>query len=298
VRNWPERLVYPGVMLIVVGSALVAIGRGAGTLTVATCGSLFGAVLIVALERVLTYLPEWNRSQGDVSVDILHTLLSTSAVPAVFRALAFGALATIASQLSGALGFALWPHSAPLVVQLALALLIAEFGQYWMHRLGHTARPLWRLHAMHHSVGRLHWLNAGRFHPLDTLVQYAAEVTPLVLLGASDSLLALFTVFTATNGGLRHSNIRQHLAGWNWIFSTADLHRWHHSTVVAEANANYGANLIFWDVVFGTRKRPSDRPHPAALGLDGMPDFPRTWLRQLASPFQLERYEPRAEEQR
>ena len=61
--------------------------------------------------------------------------------------------------------------------------------------------------------------------------------------------------------------------------------------VVTEANANYGANLILWDVVFGTRKLPADRQHPAALGLEAMPDFPRSWLGQLASPFVFERYE-------
>ena len=67
------------------------------------------------------------------------------------------------------------------------------------------------------------------------------------------------------------------------MISTADLHRWHHSRDVAESNANYGANLIVWDVVFRTRRAPSP-DGPTTLGLAAT-DFPRTFLAQLAAPF-------------
>jgi ornithine lipid hydroxylase len=284
-------LTYPAVMALTVGAALFAVHLGAPAPWVAALGSLLGAGVIVLLERLTPYLPDWNRSRGDVAVDLLHLVFSTTPVPVLVRAAGFGVLAVVAAKLSASVGFALWPHQTPLILQLALALVVAELGQYWVHRMGHTFRPLWRLHAMHHSVGRLYWLNAGRFHPLDTLLQYTSEVAPLVLLGADENVLALYTVFTATNGGLRHSNIQMRLGGWNRIFSTADMHRWHHSQVVDEANANYGANLILWDVVFGTRALPANRAHPEALGLHEMPEFPTTYLGQLGSPFVLERYE-------
>src|SRR6185295_9906993 len=112
------------------------------------------------------------------------TVFCTAPIPALVRATCYGALAAVASWLAQAAGTTLWPTRAPLLGQLAMALLVGELGQYWVHRLGHTARPLWRLHALHHSVGRLYWLNAGRFHPLDTLLQHCAEVVPLGLLGA------------------------------------------------------------------------------------------------------------------
>ena len=65
----------------------------------------------------------------------------------------------------------------------------------------------------------------------------------------------------------------------------AELHRWHHSPVVAQANHNYGHNLIVWDIVFGTRWLPADREPPAEVGLENLPRFPKTLLGQLASPF-------------
>jgi sterol desaturase/sphingolipid hydroxylase (fatty acid hydroxylase superfamily) len=71
----------------------------------------------------------------------------------------------------------------------------------------------------------------------------------------------------------------------NWIFSGPDLHRWHHSSVIEESNKNYGATLIFWDILFGTRFLPKDRRTPAILGIPQIPTFPKTFLGQLWVPF-------------
>jgi sterol desaturase/sphingolipid hydroxylase (fatty acid hydroxylase superfamily) len=70
----------------------------------------------------------------------------------------------------------------------------------------------------------------------------------------------------------------------NWIFSMAQLHRWHHSRRVAESNTNYGQNLIVWDVVFGTRFLPKDHEPPEDIGIAGLDAFPMDYLGQLASP--------------
>lgn len=67
---------------------------------------------------------------------------------------------------------------------------------------------------------------------------------------------------------------------------TLELHRWHHSRSLDDANKNYGANLIVWDIVFGTRHLPSDREHqPADVGFDGVDAFPSNYLGQVASVF-------------
>jgi len=57
------------------------------------------------------------------------------------------------------------------------------------------------------------------------------------------------------------------------------------SRTVSEANRNYGANLIVWDALFGTRFLPGDRLPPTEIGIADMPRFPGGWLAQLASPF-------------
>jgi sterol desaturase/sphingolipid hydroxylase (fatty acid hydroxylase superfamily) len=141
-------------------------------------------------------------------------------------------------------------------------------------------RLVWRFHAVHHSLPRLYWLNAGYFHPVDAVLNYALEVIPLILLGAPRQLLALYAVLTAVNGMLKHSNIDLRTGALSWIFSTPELHRWHHSPDPAEGNTNYGSNLVVWDVVFRTRHLPPRRP-PAEIRGARVPDG---YLGQLAYP--------------
>ena len=271
---------------LVVGVWLAALGLSWGVAPplITLGGGVFAALCCIAGERLLPFEPSWRRSHGDVAVDLAHFFCSMIAVIALFQWLAFGPLAA----LGRALGLSLWPGSWPLWGQLLLALVIAELGYYWAHRLGHEVDFLWRLHAAHHSVPRLYWFNSGHFHPLDTLLNYAAEVTPLLLLGAGPEVLVLFSVFTTTNGMLKHSNIALRLGVLNWVLSTAELHRWHHSKEPSEGNTNYGSNLVLWDLLFRTRFLP-DRPPPTALGLSGLPQFPTSFAGQLRAPFEWER---------
>jgi sterol desaturase/sphingolipid hydroxylase (fatty acid hydroxylase superfamily) len=157
--------------------------------------------------------------------------------------------------------------------------------QYGLHRLHHEWRPLWRLHAVHHSAQRLYFLNTLRTHPLEALLNTVAVMTPLILLGVGAQVLALYAVFASTFRLLQHSNVDVRLGPLNWIFSMSEVHRWHHSRRVDEANANYGAVILLWDIVFRTRRVPTDRVAGLDVGLADMPEFPTSYLRQLASPF-------------
>ena len=88
------------------------------------------------------------------------------------------------------------------------------------------------------------------------------------------------------HGLFQHANTKADIGWLNWVFSMAELHRWHHSLEVEKANTNYGANLIWWDIVFGTRYLPKDQTHqPDDVGIGNLPDFPKGYLEQLAVPF-------------
>jgi ornithine lipid hydroxylase len=195
----------------------------------------------------------------------------------------------VAGGLSGLLGASLWPSGWPLMAQLGLALLIAELTQYWLHRLQHEVDPLWRFHAVHHAAPRLYWLNAARFHPVDIWLLYVVGYAPLVALGCPAEVIGLFALFDAVFGMLQHANIDVRLGPLNWIFSAAEPHRWHHSRTLAEANSNYGSNLIVWDLVFGTYLLPPDRQPPTDIGIADLPRFPSRYLAQLAAPFRWRR---------
>lgn len=253
-------------------------------LTLVICQTV-GALSTIVAERLWPFRPEWNRSHGDLGTDILHALVSGIGTTQLVRPLVQAGGVAIAGALSRAVGFGLWPVELPLVLQLAAALVIVELPQYWLHRFQHEHDALWRFHAVHHSAPRLYWLNAARFHPVDLGLLYAVGYVPLVILGCPEPVIMLFALFDAVFGMLQHSNIDVRLGPLNWIFSMAEPHRWHHSRTLQEANTNYGSNLIIWDLVFGTFFLPRERQPPANIGIANMPDFPMTYLAQLASPF-------------
>lgn len=262
-----------------------AVGMPVAVLVAQTAALL----VIVVCEHWLPFRADWNRVQGDLGTDILHALISGVAVTRLMHPLAQIAGAAVAGLLSTWIGSDLWPSSWSLPAQLALALIIAEFPQYWLHRWEHEIDPLWRLHATHHSAPRLYWLNAARFHPLDIGLLYFVGYVPLVVLGCSPDLLLLFALFDGVFGMLQHGNIDVRLGPLNYVFSMAEPHRWHHSLTLAEANTNYGSNLILWDLVFGTFFLPRDRRAPAGIGIHAMPSFPADYLGQILSPLRWKR---------
>lgn len=248
------------------------------------------AVLTVAiLERLVPHSRKWLASHGDLPADAGHSLVSAVAIPELLKPFIHAAGVASAAWLSAQFGHGLWPHAWPLASQLALALVVGEFGQYWVHRLEHEWNWLWRFHATHHSAPRLYWLNAGRFHPVDYLLQFVAWYWVLVAMGAGIEVIVLFSWFTAIHGIFQHCNLPVRIGPLNWVFSMTELHRWHHSRTVKESNANYGATMIVWDIVFGTRFLPHDRQPPEEIGIADLPAFPGGYFAQLLSPLRWQR---------
>jgi len=244
----------------------------------------FAYLFLAVAERLLPWHESWLHSKGDLRTDIglyfTNTLVSVLGTPLVVAAFAY-----LGALLSGQIGIGYWPVDWPILAQVALALVIAEFIEYWFHRLMHEVPFLWRFHATHHSSPRLYWLNAVRFHPIDLFSVGVLKLAPLAVLGAGAEVFALVNLYSAIHGIFQHGNVPTRLGPLNWIFSMAELHRWHHSKTVEEANHNYGGNLIFWDIVFGTRFLPADREPSEEIGIAELPDFPMGYWANLASPF-------------
>ena len=253
-------------------------------------GMLVTAVVVPAivamaiLEHVLPCFSSWNQPQRDVGTDTLHMLLTQVGVGRLFDAVALGALAQGAAWLAASMASTPWPTHWPLWVQFGVALLGTDLVRYWLHRASHRVPLLWRFHAVHHSPGRLYWLNAGRFHPLDELVHTAVVAVPLALLGAPEGVLALHFVYAGIHGMFQHSNIDLRLGPLNFVFPMAELHRWHHSLRPEEANTNFGNNVALWDLVFGTWYNPRDRRPSSLVGIEDR-SLPESYLGQLLVPF-------------
>ncbi len=264
--------------------AIHLIGRGVEPGLAIGGPVLFSYLALMGIERVWPYTEAWLHSNGDLRVDVGHLLVSGMVTIQGLQPFAVAFAAVLAGQLSEALGASLWPSDWSLWAQLPLALVVGEFFMYWIHRLTHEWDWLWRFHALHHSAPRLYFLNAARFHPVDIALSTFSPMIPLVALGASGAVISLFGLVSAIHGLFQHTNLPVRCGPLNWIFSMAELHRWHHSRVLEEANTNFGQNLIVWDVVFGTRYLPADREAPHDVGLADLPTFPMDYWGQLLSP--------------
>lgn len=244
---------------------------------------LFGFVSITLLERYLPYRRAWQQGQGDLKVDLINIVVNNGVVEKLLSAVLATVLISTPLWLEERLGFAPWPHTWPLLAQLALMAVVAEFFSYWYHRLAHQTPWMWRFHAVHHSPHRLHLWNAPRFHPVDRMISNLPDMLPFFIFGPSVELVALYFTYNAITGLIQHCNVDLELGPLHYVFSAGALHRWHHSKLIAESDNNYGSNLIVWDLVFGTFYHPKDR----SVGEVGLlnPDYPQDYLGQLVAPF-------------
>ncbi|MCP5058017.1 MAG: sterol desaturase family protein [bacterium] len=279
---------FPVLISLTVGAAILAIHRGIDP-NLATLGLIVaGYAWIAVAEQLWPLHRSWLRSRGDLRTDI-GLAITNGLLGGMLSPMLWAAIAVAAAALSDAVGSGLWPSDWPLVAQLIPALFIAEFVEYSFHRIWHEVPWLWPIHATHHSAPRLYWLNAARFHPIDLFAVGTLKMVPLAILGAGLPIFALMNLFSAIHGAYQHSNLPVRIGPLNWIFSMAELHRWHHSKNIEEANTNYGGNLILWDVILGTRFLPDDRDPPEAIGIGDLPGFPMGFWANLASPFRWQR---------
>ncbi len=244
--------------------------------------SLFTAGI---MEWIHPHTMNWRKSHGDILTDIAHQIFSLCLSQLLRVALIFGFF-TLLTLPAESYALMRWPVEWPLWAQAILGLVLAEFGEYWRHRLFHEWHLAWRFHSVHHSAKRLYFLNAPRFHFVDLCLAGFSAAIPLALCGATPEVVALVGLFTGLHGNWQHANVRYKLGWFNWILAGAELHRWHHSSIIRHSNSNYGNNLIIFDVLFGTRCLPEAPQDVEQLGL-GEHDkfFPQTWWRQLLLPF-------------
>lgn len=243
------------------------------------------AATLSILERVFPHEREWVHGDGQLKHDVAFTLLGSGLPGALMDALLLALLTGITQWIARQSDGGLWPTDWPIVLQVALAVAVADFGSYWGHRLIHNTSWLWPFHAVHHSVPRLWWLNSGRIHPVDSAWMILLSLPLMFLLGTPPDMMVWVAIFTTFVGMLSHSNVQMRCGPLDWIFNTPNMHRWHHSRLLAEGNNNYGENTMIWDVIFGTHYRQLRRRPPTDIGTDT--PVPKGVLAQFVEPLRM-----------
>lgn len=213
----------------------------------------------------LARAPRWRANLG---LALLNMVLVRVLLP--ISALAAAALA--ADEGWGLLHQVALPGWAA----VACAVVLLDLVMYLMHVLFHAVPALWQLHAVHHADPDFDLTTGVRFHPLQILLAALVKLAAITALGAPVAGVLIFEVLLSAGSMFTHANVSLPARVEPWVRAllvTPDMHRVHHSVVVAEQNSNYGFFLSVWDRALGTYRRA-----PAGaldIGLDRWRD-PRT----------------------
>ena len=145
---------------------------------------------------------------------------------------------------------------------------------------------MWRLHAVHHSIKRFYGLNGLMKHPLHQALEMAGGVAPLIVLGMPVQVAGALAVCVAVQLLLQHANVDYRVGPLRTVLALNEGHRFHHLKWPVVGDVNFGLFTLAWDYVYRTHSFDPDRRFTSDdLGMAAEPDYPTSYLRQLAEPF-------------
>jgi len=174
--------------------------------------------------------------------------------------------------------------SLPWLVQVLLAIAVADLCEYAIHRLFHTVPWLWRFHAIHHSSQALDWIAGSRSHILDDVVVRAFMLVPMMFIFPHDIIVA-YLFFVTIHATWCHCNFGPTVRWLEpWLIQPR-YHHWHHTSEKAALDKNYAIHFPWIDKLFGTHYLPADGSWPHTYGLY-KEKLPAGFWAQTFYPFQ------------
>jgi sterol desaturase/sphingolipid hydroxylase (fatty acid hydroxylase superfamily) len=155
----------------------------------------------------------------------------------------------------------------PLIVRVGAYFIIADFGNYWVHRLLHT-RHFWRVHKWHHSPTYMYWLGGVRATVPQQFLVNIPYIAAYPFLDLSPWWIGVGIMVTnALQNDWMHMNVTWSSSWLEWIFVTPRYHHVHHSEDPRHFVANLGNLFTVWDRVFGTYVDPETVQRPISFGI-------------------------------
>ena len=162
------------------------------------------------------------------------------------------------------------------VVTFCLYALILDFADYWRHRLSHSFRGWYALHALHHAQRQMSFWSDDRNHLLDDLIAGLWFGAVGLLIGIPPLQFPLLVLLMRFVESLSHANIRLSFGWASRLIVSPCFHRVHHGFRAAgRVSCNYGAVFPVWDMIFGTADftvaypPTGDRNAPEAMATGG-----------------------------
>lgn len=158
----------------------------------------------------------------------------------------------VAAGYAFLLSHRVWDASSKLPgwASFVLAVVFADFLQYWNHRLSHRVNLLWAGHVTHHSSSHLNLSTGIRINWLYRSYAWLLYA-PMPLLGFSFESFVAAQAVIGTYNLFMHTRLAVPFGPLEYLLVSPASHRLHHSAEPRHFG-NYGAALIVWDRWFGT----------------------------------------------
>jgi sterol desaturase/sphingolipid hydroxylase (fatty acid hydroxylase superfamily) len=210
--------------------------------------SMLISFYVLGLEQLHERHAGWRLNKQEFFTDLFYVIFASTAI---------SWCVTLASEqpllaLKASLGITTpWITSLPFLIQVAMVIVLFEFGQYWMHRLMHNNSFFWSLHAPHHHITQLNAMKGYVGHPLEIFLIGLGVVALFDF-----KLEAIFAAFGTLGviSTFNHANVLSNPPIWyGYFFTTIRNHSLHHTALSYEdTRCNYGNSLILMDRIFGT----------------------------------------------
>jgi sterol desaturase/sphingolipid hydroxylase (fatty acid hydroxylase superfamily) len=209
-------------------------------------------LVVLAFVQIMEWANErhegWRIDGKELLTDVFYVVFGITAISWSADALGNNPMASAKE----ALGIATpWLTELPFLVQVALVMLMVEFGQYWMHRWMHNNSLLWSTHAPHHHITQLNAMKGYIGNPIELFL-----ITLSVVAFFDFDKAPMFAAFNALGAisYYAHANVRADPPKWfSFFFTTIQHHSLHHTALSFEdTRCNYGNCVILFDRIFGT----------------------------------------------
>lgn len=245
---------------------------------------LVGLVQVAAMVLVLGPLEKLRpveavTDRAAIRTDVLYTIIHRLGL---FRLAMFFLLDPVSDAVEGHLRLLGWQRinvedwwpgvtSVPLV-SFVVYVLLFDLLDYWYHRLSHTYRWWWSLHAVHHSQRQMTLWSDDRNHLLDSMLRDAVFAVVALAVGVEPTQYVLLVAVTELLQSLQHANVRLHF-GWlgERLLVSPRFHRLHHAVGLGHESGatggradvrlggcNYGVIFPWWDMLFRTANFSSE----------------------------------------
>ncbi|MDQ6663653.1 MAG: sterol desaturase family protein, partial [Acidobacteriota bacterium] len=139
--------------------------------------------------------------------------------------------------------------------QVAIGVVLLDYGLYLWHVLTHKVPWLWRFHLVHHIDLDLDASTALRFHFGEMLLSVPWRLAQIAVVGASPRSLSIWQTSLFASILFHHSNVRlpkrmEHVL--SFLIVTPRIHGIHHEAILENTDSNWSSGLAIWDLLHGT----------------------------------------------